>query len=209
MEPASPEHIQALWRAAERLRRRSRWAKAELPALWFFTDPARTPEPERIAERLPRGSGLVFRAFGAADAQVRGRRLAHIARERGLLLLVGADPDLAAAVAADGVHLPERLARHARRLAARRPDWKLTVAAHDEAALRRAGRLPVNAVFLSTLLPSRSPSAGAPHGPAQVRRWTARTAAPVIGLGGIGTESLKRLDQSGLAGVAAVEAFLA
>src|SRR5947208_746563 len=75
-------------------------ARRPLPALLFFTDPVRTPDPEAVARRLPRGAAVVFRAFGAPDAEARGRRLASIARARGLILLVGADAGLAARVGA-------------------------------------------------------------------------------------------------------------
>ncbi|MFI4950160.1 MAG: hypothetical protein ACHP7A_03885, partial [Caulobacterales bacterium] len=46
-------------------------------------DPVRTPEPEALAERLPRGAAVVYRAFGAEDAEARGARLMAIARRRG------------------------------------------------------------------------------------------------------------------------------
>ncbi|MBS0360319.1 MAG: thiamine phosphate synthase, partial [Proteobacteria bacterium] len=109
-------------RTAQHLGRRAAYRKGRsLPNLLFFTDPARTPDPEAIAERLPRGAGVVFRAFGAADAEARGRRLAEIARRRGLVLLVGADAALAGRIGADGVHLPERLATRTRRLKAAHP----------------------------------------------------------------------------------------
>ncbi|HET9185321.1 MAG TPA: hypothetical protein VFN82_04185, partial [Solirubrobacterales bacterium] len=43
-------------------------ARKGLPSLLFFTDPVRTPDAEALAERLPRGAAIVFRAFGAPDA---------------------------------------------------------------------------------------------------------------------------------------------
>jgi thiamine-phosphate pyrophosphorylase len=55
-----------------------------LPPLLFFTDPARTPDPEAAARRLPKGAAVVFRAFGAPDAEARARRLRALCRARGL-----------------------------------------------------------------------------------------------------------------------------
>ena len=44
--------------------------------LLFFTDPARTPDPEASRPDACRaGAAVVFRAFGAADAEARGLRL--------------------------------------------------------------------------------------------------------------------------------------
>src|SRR5690606_33816832 len=65
--------------------------RPDLPPLLFFTDPGRTARPWETAARLPAGSGVVFRAFGAADALDTGRRLREATRGRGGLLLIGLD----------------------------------------------------------------------------------------------------------------------
>jgi len=175
----------------------------------FFTDPLRTPQPERTAERLPRGAAIVFRAFGAADAGAQAARLRAIARRRGLLLLIGADARLAASSGADGVHLPERLAYRARRLKAGRPRWIVTAAAHSLGAARRAARAGADAVVVSTVFPSASASAGRPLGPRRLAVLARRAGAPVYGLGGIGDENAPRLLDTGLVGLAAVEGLAA
>jgi thiamine-phosphate pyrophosphorylase len=195
-------------RTAASLGRRARGRKP-LPSLLFFTDPARTPEPERQAAALPRGAAVVYRAFGAADAQPRGLRLRNLARRRGLKLLVGADPRLAAALGADGVHLPERLAHRARRLKAARPGWIVTAAAHSPRAARRALRLGADAVVVSPAFPSRSPSAGRPLGPMALARL-ARSLRPgsVYALGGVNDKTARRLLDAGVVGLAAVEGVL-
>lgn len=208
MQPAPQESIDALWRAALRLRRRS-GMRTPLPPLWFFTDPARTPEPERIAERLPHGAGVVYRAFGAPNAAELGRRLARIAGDRGLALLVGADPCLARLIGAAGVHLPERLAHRADALARRRPDWLITCAAHSRAAVKDSSRRAVTAVFVSPIFATRSASAATPVGPRRLSSWISGANTPVIALGGISLSNVPELAGSGAAGVAAIEAFLA
>jgi thiamine-phosphate pyrophosphorylase len=181
--------------------------KTVQPSLLFFTDPGRTPDPEAIAQRLPRGAAVVFRAFGSADAEARGRRLKAIARARGLLLLVGADAGLAQRLGADGVHLPERLAHRARRLKAAHPRWIVTAAAHSTAAARRALAAGADAVVVSTVFASRSASAGAPRGPVRLAILVRRAGGPVYGLGGIDNKKARLLKGTGLAGIAAVDAF--
>jgi thiamine-phosphate pyrophosphorylase len=178
-----------------------------LPVLLFFTDPARTPEPEAIARRLPPGAAVVFRPFGAADAEARGERLAAIARERRLKLLIGADDGLAVRLGADGVHLPERLAHRARRLKAAHPDWLVTAAAHSPRAARRALLAGADAVVISAIFPSRSASAGAPTGPIRLASLARRLNGAVYALGGIDNKTARRLKDTGLVGLAAVDAF--
>ncbi|HEY3947928.1 thiamine phosphate synthase [Phenylobacterium sp.] len=192
-------------RAARRKGRRGHGPA--LPSLLFFTDPARTPDPEAVATRLPRGAGVVFRAFGALDAEARGRRLAAIARRRGLVLLVGADAGLAARIGADGVHLPERAAHRARRLKAAHPHWLVTAAAHSPRAARRALAAGAEAVVVSTVFASRSASAGAPMGPIRLAILVGRAGGPVYGLGGVDNKKARLLKGTGLVGLAAVDAF--
>ena len=173
----------------------------------FFTDPARTPDPEALARRLPRGAAVVFRAFGAADAAARGARLMAIARRRGLIVLVGADAGLAARLGAHGVHLPERLAHRARRLKAAHPSWMITAAAHSPLAARRGLAAGADAVVVSTVFASRSASAAAPMGPIRLAILVRRARGPVYGLGGIDMKKARLLKDTGLVGLAAVDAF--
>jgi thiamine-phosphate pyrophosphorylase len=174
-----------------------------LPSLLFFTDPVRTPDPVAAARALPKGSGVVYRGFGAADAEATARRLAAVARARGLLLMIGQDAALAARVGAQGVHLPERLAHRAGPLKRARPDWVVTVAAHSERAARRGGA--ADAVVVSTTLPSRSASAGPPWGPVRLAILVRRARRAAYALGGVDNKTARRLLDVGLIGLAAVE----
>lgn len=174
-----------------------------LPALLFFTDPERTPDPEAAAGALPRGAAIVFRAFGAPDAAARALRLRAIARARGLTLLIGADARLARAVGADGVHLPERLAHRARALKRAHPGWIVTAAAHSLSAARRAAG--ADAVVVSAAFPSASASAGRPLGPRRLAMLVRAAGRPAYALGGVNMKTARRLKDAGLVGLAAVE----
>jgi thiamine-phosphate pyrophosphorylase len=195
--------LESLWLAARKLKVRGCGEKA-LPPLLFFTDPLRTPDPERALARLPRGAAIIYRAFGAVDAIPVGRRLAILSRRRGVLFFVGASIPLAIALHADGLHLPQRLARRAgdiRRLSRR---FMITAAAHDFPAALRARRSGVDAVVVSAVFPSESPSAGKPIGPRRFATIVRRLDLAVYGLGGIDARTIRRLGLTGAAGVAAV-----
>jgi thiamine-phosphate pyrophosphorylase len=200
------DEMDALSRTAARLRPWLVRGKP-LPNLLFFTDPERTPDPEQVAERLPAGAAVVFRAFGAPDAAARGAKLREITRRRGLLLLVGADAALALEVEADGMHLPERLSDQAPDLRAAHPDWLITVAAHDEAAARAGVAAGADALVVSPIFSSRSPSAGAPLGVERLKRIVEAVEAPVYALGGVRADTVTRLLDTGIVGIAAVEAL--
>ncbi len=197
----------ALWRIALRLGRLAgeRKARSTLPLLFFVTDPARTPDPAAIAAQLPVGAGLIYRAFGAADAPAIARALRRIADARGLTLLIGADERLAAAAGADGVHLPQRLLGQGPRLRARRPGWILTGAAHDARALQRAALARLDAALTSPVFISRSPSAQGELGAIRFASLVRGARLPVYALGGVNSCTASRLLWTGAAGLAAVD----
>jgi thiamine-phosphate pyrophosphorylase len=209
-QPVSAQPQAAIRRkllAAARLARpaRARNGRA-LPSAWFMTDPKRTPRPERIAARLPRGFGVIYRHFGASDRFDAGAKLARVCRERRLVLLVSADPELARAIGADGVHWPEARLKGVR---PRNPRLVETASAHSRAAASRAGRLGADAVFLSMVFASGSPSAGKPMGALRFRALAARSPLPVYALGGVGGDNASRaVARSRAAGWAGIDAVM-
>ena len=199
---------EAFWtleRTARLLPARRRLRKAQgpgLPPLLLFTDPQRTPDPLAAARRLPRGAGVVYRGFGAADAEAVARRLKAVAAQRGLVLLIGQDAALARRIGAHGVHLPERLGHRAGPLKRANPGWIVTAAAHSLSAARIAGP---DAVVISAVFPSGSASAGAPWGAVRLAALVRAAGRPAYALGGVNKKTARRLLDAGLIGLAAVE----
>ena len=200
-----------LWDAAQGLARAAspvsgtKGSGRILPPLFFFTDPVRTPEPWRTAERLPAGAGVVYRHFGVAQAEATARRLKAIASERGLVLLIGLDADLAEAVGADGVHLPERALDQAAALRARRPDWLLTGAAHSTDGAIEVGAEGLDAVVLSPIFPAGGLSSVKPVLGVETLKTVAAHWS-VYALGGINAATVGALAGSGACGIAGVDA---
>lgn len=154
-----------------------------LPRAFFVTDPARTPDPCAIAHGLPAGFSVIYRHFGAGDRAEVASKLAAICGKQHLKLLIAADPALAIQVRADGVHWPHRMRREARKW---RERFELqTLSAHSGQELRIAGGVPIDAVLLSTVFASRSPSAGQAMGPLKFRILVRDAGVPVYALGGI------------------------
>ncbi|KQY90003.1 thiamine monophosphate synthase [Brevundimonas sp. Root1423] len=178
-----------------------------LPPLLFFTDPQRTPRPWDTAARLPAGAAVVFRHFGQPDARGTALRLREITAGRGVRLLIGLDADLADAVGADGVHLPERALDQARELSKAQPQWLITGAAHAGSALDAPG---VHARVLSPVFPAGGPSGATP--PLGLDRFSAlaeSAACPVYALGGVDAKNARSLIGSGACGIAGVSAIQA
>ncbi len=89
-----------------------------------------------------------------------------------------------------------------------RPTWIVTAAAHSEAATVRARQSGADAVFVSPVFPSASPSAGRPLGPLRFAALAVRAGLPVFALGGINVLTARRLARTRTSGFAAIEALL-
>ena len=151
---------------------------------------------------------MVFRAFGAPDALARGLALAHQARRRGLVFLVGADARLAVRLRADGVHLPQRAADRAGTIAALRRRFLVTAAAHGLPAALRARRAGADALVVSPVFASVSASAARPLGVPRFTTLIRRAGAPAYALGGVNAKTVRRLKGSGAVGLAAIEGLM-
>lgn len=171
-------------------------ARARLPVLWVFSDPARLPDPLATLARLPPGlCGLVLRDMPAAQAAV----VARAARARRVAVV------LAGAGAVEGARTGGGVAgylgcgehwRGGRRGSpgggpGRLPSPRLrTASAHNRVELRRALLAGVDLVFLSPLRPTASHPGAAALGPL---RWSALARCcklPVAALGGVAGRAL-------------------
>jgi thiamine-phosphate pyrophosphorylase len=194
--------VQALAALARRLNREA--GAPAIPALYFFTDPERTPDPIAIACRLPAETAVVYRHFGAGKRVSVARELARICQARQLYLLIAADPMLAARVHADGVHWPERKLPETRI-----GDFALmTVSAHSREAVERAAPWGASACVLGPVFETQSASGNQPLGLFRASQIARGSSLPVIALGGINARNATRLSERGFAGVAAIDAFL-
>lgn len=195
-----------LWDTACRLNRATGGLASNLPPMLFFTDPQRTPEPWVTARHLPTGAGIVYRHFGAEEAGAVAARLKRISVERGLILLIGADADLAIRVGAHGVHLPERDLDHATALAKAHPDWIITGTVHDPDTTADLSAL--SAIILSPVFAAGGSSADKLLlGRDSLSTFVLRQPRPVYALGGIGPKNARDLMGSGACGLAAVGAI--
>lgn len=191
-------------------------AAAALPVLLLMTDEARTPDPVAAIRRLPRGSAVVFRHYGAAGRAGLARAglaraLVAAAKRRGVSVLIAGDARLAAATGASGLHLPEHMAR-------RGPGpWRawlkkgaiITAAAHSPGAICRAMRAGADAVLLAPVFATASHPGRLALGPLRFARFARASPLPVFALGGITAENWRRLAASGAAGLAGIGGFFA
>ncbi len=197
-----------LARAATRLYAQ-RVRPCRLGPLVFMSDPDRTPDVLAVARNLPTGTVLIYRHFGASNRKDIANKLRTIATKRRLQFLVGQDVALAKLVGADGVHIPERELAAAKNISKQYPNWIITGAAHNTAAIRKCAAAGLDACIVSPVFASDSPSAKTPLGIVKLTEMVKAAPIPIIALGGINAKTAEKLPCSGVAGLAGVSGFVA
>jgi thiamine-phosphate pyrophosphorylase len=159
-----------------------------LPRLWLMTDERLGESLWEALERLPRGSGVVFRHYTLAPCERRAlfERVRRIARRRRLLVLAG--PELPG----DGVHG----GRHG----------GFSASAHSLKELKIAERSGVQLIFLSPAFPTRSHPGARALGPVRFGLISRHARVPVVALGGLGARRARRLPN--IHGWAGIDAWL-
>lgn len=178
-----------------------------MPPLILVTDDIRLPDPIASAAGLPRGCAVILRHRDRAARSMLAQLLRKITRERGVMLLISEDPDLARTVGADGLHLPERLAHNSAHWKILRPAWFVTAAAHSAASVAVAARARADAVLLAPVFQTLSHPERAALGVLRASNIARQSPVPVYALGGVNRRTLMRLAGSSLAGIAAIEAL--
>lgn len=195
----------------------AKWARrlnsrhgARLPPLILVVDRARLAAPLAAATRLPAGSAVLLRDYEAGDRAALAAALARLCRRRRLLLLIGGDARLAAAVRAAGLHLPQALVARRRPGSTMGPTMGLTTAAaHDARGLAAAARGGADACLLSPVFATASHPGARALGPVRFARLVRMARLPVYALGGVDSRTARRLAGSGACGIAALGALAA
>jgi thiamine-phosphate pyrophosphorylase len=188
---------------AERARRLNRGMGGGFALL---TDELRLPDPMPMLRRLPAGSLVVLRHYGARNRDALAQRLARACRARRLIFLVADDFSLAVSLGA-GLHLPEARARMAGariRLWHRQRGAVLSVAAHSRMALLRAARLGADLALLSPVFATASHPGARPLGMLRFRALARDAELPVWALGGVTGRTMRAIGHSAARGAATV-----
>lgn len=171
------------------------------PRIWLVTDARNDAVLESVLERLPRGSGLIFRHYHLPPGERRARfaQLLRISRRRCHTVALSAEVATARRWGASAAYgAPHKLGRG--------PAGLRLVTAHSLREIAMAHRARADAILLSPAFPTRSHAQQNTLGPLRFRLFAARALVPVIALGGM-TE--RRARQLGAARWAAIDGLCA
>ena len=164
-----------------------------LPETWLFTDERQGERLWTALERLPRGSGVIFRHYRSPDRAALAKQVRAVCRRRGLLFVVAGSPGLSRAWHADGTH--------------GRFPGALTAPAHNQAELIAAYRVGVRLVFVSPVFATRSHNDVRPLGLTKFALLARKARTPVAALGGVDARRFRRLRAVGANAWGAIDAW--
>lgn len=178
--------------------------------LVVMTDPAVHDDVAALAARAPKGCAIIYRHFGSDNREAVAHHLRQVTFARGQQMLIGADPDLAIKCGADGVHFRRDSTLTLPSLwRGRCPEWIITMAGvkptsrkPDYAEDYHRGLSVLDALFISSIFNSSSPSAGQPIGVDILSQMAMDLSVPLIALGGINESTAPELHGAQIAGVA-------
>jgi thiamine-phosphate pyrophosphorylase len=167
-----------------------------LPRLWLMTDERMGDALWTALERLPRGSGIVFRHYRLEQRERRAlfAKISKVAHRRGLLLVRAGSQRLGRSEA--GVH-----GRSAR------PGQVSTCPAHSRREAVAAIRKGADALFVSPVFPTRSHPGAPALGRVRLGLMVRGLRVPVIALGGMNAQRAKGLAALGVYGWAGIDAW--
>lgn len=179
--------------------------RRKLPKTILMTDDVRLPDPRGAVRALPDDSAVIVRHYADTDRAGLARALLTLCRPRKIPVLIAADPRLALAVDADGLHLPQFQLMHGSGIWRRwlRPGMLVSAAAHSPLALEKAKG--VDFALLSPVFPTASHPGGQSIGVPRFAAWAAAAHLPVYALGGVNRGNERRISYCGAAGWAAID----
>lgn len=166
-----------------------------LPHLWLMTDERMGESLWQALDRLPRGSGVVFRHHGLELAERRAlfAKVSRIARRRGLVLIRAGAERLGRGE--DGVH-------------GRRGAGLRTWPVHSRREAMAGVRAGADLLFVSPVFPTRSHPGARTLGGVRLGLMIRNLPVPVIALGGMGGRRAAGLQPLGIHGWAAIDAWV-
>ena len=186
----------------------ARAERCRVAPLIFMSDPEAMADLINIIQNLPRHTTIIYRHFGKKNHLEEALILRQATFEKDQQLLIGADPALAIKVGADGVHFKRDKALRLPMLWKERcPEWVITMAGIKSGNYE--GNLAVlDGLIISSVFPSKSPSAGTPIGVQALTSKIKTTPCPIFALGGINEDTAPHLIGSGAYGLAGIRGML-
>lgn len=175
----------------------------------FFTDRKKISDFKKTIQNLPRDAVIIIREYDLPknEREDFAIKIAKLARNQGLRVLVGKDLNLAKKIKADGVHFSDFDKLPLRILRVR--NFIFSFACHNLASVIKAKKLQPDMLFISPIFPTTSHENTKPRGILYLAKIVTKykNIFPIYALGGVNHNNIKSLRKLGIAGFGAINFF--
>lgn len=180
---------------------------AMLPVWYAMTDHERLADPAPLIPYLPQNSAVIVRDQNMARQSETIHRISSICRNNGIILMASLSHPPKRLVC-DGVHIPEKSLIHWKKTDIYRLQPKIiTSSAHSLRSIGRATKFGVDACLLSPVFATKSHRNNNFLGMPRFTSLCHSAKVPIIGLGGISSNHIRRVFMAGAAGIAGIGLF--
>ena len=184
---------------------------SDIPYLFLITDSIRLSKPKEILKYLKKDMGIIYRNNQKKDALSKTKKFLKKCKERKVKFFFAGSICQASSLRITNIHIPENLLRMPTKagLHLRRINKKLlvTASAHSYPAIVRASQLGVSAILLSPVFKTESNFRKNNLGIIRFSMLTNKSSSPIVALGGVNKQNVKKLYFTNASGVAALNAF--
>ena len=175
------------------------YTKSKTPHLWLFTDDIKTQNLQKFLAKIPQNSGIVIRNYLSEDRLKIIESIRRNSKRKNLTLLIGEKSNRIRDIS--GLHLPKW---HYQK---RKMNKKqiLSISAHGIIDKRRIINSKADLIFLSPIFRTSSHPNSRPLGTIKFGLIARQFSKPVIALGGINKNNIKKLKNLPIEGVAGID----
>lgn len=188
--------------------------KAEQMRLYAVTDRTWAKDTEalfgQVRAAIDGGATMVQlreKRLGDGEFLAEARRFVALCHERGVVSIINDNVEIAAASGADGVHVGQEDLEAGRARAVLGPDKLIGVSAHSPEEALRAQAAGADYLGAGAVFPTGSKGDARPMSRETLRAVTGAVSIPVVAIGGVSRDNIRRLEGCGLAGVAVISAL--
>lgn len=178
----------------------------KLPEIFIFTDDSKLSDPITLAKLIPKKWGMVIRNYHNHNRIQLIKDTAKICKKRRIFFMVAGNWRLAIKIRASGIHMPVKLIKKETisTIIKKCNNFTLSISAHNQAELRYARLIGVDAVFLSPVKKSSSHPLLKPIGFLPFSSLARNQGLNVYALGGLNLRDKKRSQDLGAKGIAGI-----
>ena len=171
----------------------------KIPYTWYLTDPIKTKYPYLTINSLTNNTGIIIRPYNLQNKNNYIKKIIKSAKKKSLIKLIAGTHNQSAD--SDGAHIPKWQYKKPKNMKI------ISTSVHSLKDIRKCLNLEANIAFISPIFKTSSHKNKKYIGVVRLGLMSRNIKIPVIALGGINDENIKKLRSLPIQGCAGIDIF--